>query len=109
MQLLDLPWERPWSLIDLGVDYDEKLLRAYYSTLILPNSPRPDQAEPIDHWKSMLETENPHFHVVLALDNSNAKIVGGLTFEYYPEVNCGFLTYCWIILLYNITLKLVDI
>lgn len=76
--------------------------------------------EPLEHWVRMLTPEGKNdlrtedLHVLLALkyttgsssnNNSNNAItsnqsnrirpdvVGGLTFEYFPITNCGFLTY----------------
>lgn len=40
--LLELPWERPWTLVDLGEDYDLELLQRFYKDIVTPNSPRKD-------------------------------------------------------------------
>jgi len=48
--VLDLPWERPWTVVDLWEDFDDKLLYKFYqhfysislpdraSTLLLPKT-----------------------------------------------------------------------
>ena len=33
--LFDLPWERPWTLVDLREDYDAELLQKFYNTCVM--------------------------------------------------------------------------
>jgi hypothetical protein len=37
--LLELPWERPWTLLDLWEDYDVELLYKFYQNFYVPCFP----------------------------------------------------------------------
>jgi hypothetical protein len=109
--LLDLPWERPFTIVDLHEHFDLELLVTFYQDLLLPcYRERPEELDSLDSWLELLSPKhkNPtsssnelvEFHLLLALkysddeeENSKPMIAGGLAFEYYPGNNCGFLTY----------------
>jgi len=38
IRLLDLPWERPWYLIELSEDFDRSLLVRFHSELVAPHT-----------------------------------------------------------------------
>ena len=44
IRLLDLPWERPWYLVELSEDYDRSLLERFHSELVVPAT-SPDGAD----------------------------------------------------------------
>ena len=109
--LLDLPWERPFTIVDLHEHFDLELLVTFYQDILLPlYRDRMDELDSLDAWLELLSPKhknpsNPRgdmveFHLLLALqysedeeENSKPMIAGGLAFEYYPGNNCGFLTY----------------
>ncbi|EGC29065.1 hypothetical protein DICPUDRAFT_5127, partial [Dictyostelium purpureum] len=121
--LLDLPWNRPWTLLDLRDSFDSKqLITKFYNQVLVPNYPGINELEPLDVWFKMLPTsseqqqqkeqkqkqqdtqlliDNEDFHLLVALryheDEDTSKqepiICGGLAFEYHKETNCGLLTY----------------
>jgi hypothetical protein len=43
IRLLDLPWERPWYLIELSEDFDRSLLERFHGELVAPHT-QPDGA-----------------------------------------------------------------
>jgi hypothetical protein len=109
--LLDLPWDRPFTIVDLHEHFDLELLVTFYQDILLPcYRDRMDELDSLDAWLELLSPKhknpsNPlgdmvEFHLLLALqysedeeENSKPMIAGGLAFEYYPGNNCGFLTY----------------
>ncbi|KAF2068992.1 hypothetical protein CYY_009691 [Polysphondylium violaceum] len=104
--LLDLPWgaSKPWTLVDLRDDYDQDLMDRFYNELMLPNFPMKNELEPLSNFVTALEREtyNPNLsevHVLLALRWPNESsdlqptIGAGIIFEYYPNTNCGLLSY----------------
>jgi hypothetical protein len=38
IRLLDLPWERPWYLVELSEDYDRSLLERFHTELVVPTT-----------------------------------------------------------------------
>eukprot|EP01133_Synstelium_polycarpum_P004220 gene4220-4916_t len=103
--LLDLPWERPWTLLDLRDTFDaQPLVVKFYNEILAPNFQASDELEPLESWLSMLPgsqksgaTEDFHLLVALRYPDDNVGqvpiICGGLVFEYHSAVNCGLLTY----------------
>lgn len=106
--LLELPWERPWTLLDLREDYDVRLLYSFYQNFMVPSFPSKDDRVPLSQWIQFLSSDdNPFFedfHVLLALDYpvsspnlsnkiSEPIILGGCSFSYFAGSNCGFISY----------------
>eukprot|EP01112_Ceratiomyxa_fruticulosa_P007413 TRINITY_DN1920_c0_g1_i1.p1 TRINITY_DN1920_c0_g1~~TRINITY_DN1920_c0_g1_i1.p1 ORF type:complete len:462 (+),score=107.53 TRINITY_DN1920_c0_g1_i1:562-1947(+) len=96
--------------VDLGENFDEGLIRKYYTELAIPNIKITSELEPVENWIALCKDQcdpnvvstPPFFHLLVAFDlkpGSNEKdlhsleIMGGLSFEYYPKSNCGLLTY----------------
>jgi hypothetical protein len=102
--LLELPWERPFTLVDMKEQLDLELLVGFYQDMVIGNSNgRIDEIDTLESWLNRLskytDTKND-FHLVLALkysqdahEHSKPIVVGGLVFEYYHSENCGLLTY----------------
>eukprot|EP01132_Coremiostelium_polycephalum_P011114 gene11114-13598_t len=112
ISLLDLPWERPWTLLDLRESYDShQLIVKFYNELLVPNFSGPNELESLENWLNMLPNgasdrsastriSTEDFHLLVALrypdddqPESSPIICGGLAFEYHRQVNCGLLTY----------------
>lgn len=105
--LLDLPWERPWTLVDLWEDFDAQLLYKFYQNFYVKNFPDKAQREPLSTWLNLLSVENrddpsiEDFHVLVALQHPtssttktpSSNILGGLMFTYYTTNSCGLLSY----------------
>lgn len=110
--LLDLPWTRPWSLVDLWEDFDAQLLYKFYQNSYASHFPDRAQREPLSTWLQLLSDESrdsltiEDFHVLLAIEypilsgstaaatkTTTTNILGGLIFTYYPTTSCGLLSY----------------
>jgi GNAT superfamily N-acetyltransferase len=106
--LLDLPWERPFTIVDLAEHFDLELLVQFYQDLLVPAyAGRLEELDSLDSWLSLLSPKHKGqtdddivFHLLLALkysddeeENSKPVIAGGLALEYFPGNNCGFLNY----------------
>ncbi|EGG17766.1 hypothetical protein DFA_08765 [Cavenderia fasciculata] len=57
--LLDLPWERPWTLLDIrdshGHEDCQQLAIRFYNEVLLPNYAQNEELEPLESWLNMLE------------------------------------------------------
>lgn len=109
--LLDLPWERPFTIVDVAEHFDLELLVQFYQDLLVPAyATRPEELDSLETWLGLLSPkhkvnnanteEDSVFHLLLALkysddeeENSKPIIAGGLALEYFTGNNCGFLNY----------------
>lgn len=107
--LLELPWERPWTLVDLWEDFDAQLLYKFYQNFYVAAFPDKAEREPLSKWLQLLSDEsreNPSvedFHVILALMTARQSgrsgpggvpsILGGVVFNFSTTISCGLLTY----------------
>lgn len=109
--LLDLPWNRPWSLVDLWEDFDAQLLYKFYQNSYAAQFPDRADREPLSTWLQLLSDESrdslaiEDFHVLLAIEYpilsgstaatklTTTNILGGLIFTYYPSTSIGLLSY----------------
>lgn len=110
--LLDLPWTRPWSLVDLWEDFDAQLLYKFYQNSYATQFPDRADREPLSVWLQLLSDASrdslsiEDFHVLLAIEypilvgssaatmkTTTTNILGGLIFTYYPSTSCGLLSY----------------
>lgn len=110
--LLDLPWERPFTIVDVAEHFDLELLVQFYQDLLVPAyATRPEELDSLETWLSLLSPKHKAqssanidddsvFHLLLALkysedeeENSKPIIAGGLALEYFSGNNCGFLNY----------------
>lgn len=102
--LLALPWERPWTLLDIRKDFDAQLLYQFYHNFYETIFPYKTQRVPLTTWFQLLSDENrddpsvEDFHVLLAIQiptvpKAPTTILGGFTFTYYISINCGLLSF----------------
>lgn len=102
--LQDLPWAvKPsdqWVYINLGRNYDEQLLTAWYNTVFKPNFPLEDEVESLESLQAGLlavpaEDDAMLLEIVLAVRwaGTQVEIGGGVVFEYYFDSNCGLVSF----------------
>ncbi|KAF2072207.1 hypothetical protein CYY_006473 [Polysphondylium violaceum] len=110
--LLDLPWERPWTLVDLcdsssSIVSQKPMISKFYHEILVPNFSRNHlvDLEPLENWFNMLsgqqkKNSTEDFHLLVALrypENDDSiqepTICGGISFEYHKTTNCGLITY----------------
>jgi hypothetical protein len=104
--LLELPWERPWTLVDLWEDFDAQLLYKFYQNHYVLSYPDKAEREPLSKWLQLLSDDSrddpsiEDFHVLLALQypyktgsKISPTILGGVQFVFYTSNSSGLLTY----------------
>lgn len=82
----------------LSAAYSEDLLKNFYYRIFVPAFPLFDEREDFELWSSLLREKSspPLSEIVLSgyrLGEADPVIVGGQGVEYYPESQCGLLTY----------------
>jgi len=93
-----------FEFVDLRKNYNKELLIKFYNDMMVPNFGQfEDELEDVEIWIDLLENQKSDqqfaLHVLLALqktteDGAEKKtILGGCACEYYPQSNCGLLTY----------------
>ena len=100
--LLELPWEREWTLVDLYECSDVALLYSFYHSQKLWDDTSPKR-ETLASWVSMLESREErklvNLHIILALEypsNSSGirpSVVGGAVSKYFSQINCALVTH----------------
>jgi len=87
---------------DLRKDYDKELLKSFYNTMMVPNFGQfEDELEDVEIWIDQLENQDSkkefNLHILLVQDkdatDDASRLMGGCACEYYPQSNCGLLTY----------------
>ncbi|EFA76800.1 histidine kinase [Heterostelium album PN500] len=120
--LMDLPWSRPWTIIDLHSTPNpicEQLATRFYHEVLVPNFSGENELDSLESWISMLPgnggsnnngnnnnsnsssggVTKQDFHLLVSLRyldddiTQQPMICGGLVFEYHSDVNCGLLSY----------------
>jgi len=90
-----------FEFVDLRQNYNKELLVRFYDTMMVPNFGQfEDELEDVEIWIELLESPKSedqfNLHILLALQKDGAEkktILGGCACEYYPQSNCGLLTY----------------
>jgi len=87
---------------DLRKHYDRDLLKLFYDTMMVPNFGQfEDELEDVEIWIELLEKQESknefNLHVLLVINkdaiDEASRLMGGCACEYYPQSNCGLLTY----------------
>jgi hypothetical protein len=87
------------ELVDLALNYSEKLLKNFYYEVYLPAFPIKDEREDFEAWQRSLicpAPEGPATHIIIGgynLQTSQPVIAGGQAVEYYVKSNAGLMTY----------------
>jgi GNAT superfamily N-acetyltransferase len=76
-------------IVDVSAE-DRELLERFYRDLYLPEFAA--QREPLEAWLAALDGEGGYRMFVRVVLDGDA-ILGGVTYELYPESGCGFVTY----------------
>ena len=111
--LLDLPWDRPFTIVDLFESVDFELMVSYYEMMRKVYG-RTNTAT-LEEWLNLVKTSKSmstqirtragsalgtqaELHVLLALhyseherEHAKPRVAGGLSFCYLEDVNCGFI------------------
>lgn len=100
--LLELPWEREWTLVDLYECSDVALLYSFYHSQKLWAEYGPKR-EMLASWVSMLESREErklvNLHIILALEYPSSSsgirptVVGGAVSKYFSQINCALVTH----------------
>jgi len=87
----------PPALINLRTSYDRDLLHRFYNELMVPSFGMfSDELESVDVWEENLRSNSSKYtlHVIMAMESiASNTILGGVAVEFYPESQCGLLTY----------------
>jgi len=99
-QLIDA---KDFEFVDLRQNYNKDLLVKFYNDMMVPNFGQfEDELEDVEIWVNLLENQKSDeefsLHILLALEKgtngaTTDTILGGCACEYYPQSNCGLLTY----------------
>jgi len=89
------------QVIDMREQYDAALLKQFYDTLMVPSfGIFDDELEDLETWIELLTKPKGasvfNLHVLLVFegtDKERKRVIGGSACEYYPNSNCGLLTY----------------
>jgi len=89
-----------YQVIDMREHYDAPLLKQFYDNLMVPSFGLfDDELEDLETWIELLSKPKDavfNLHVLLLFeghDKERKRVVGGSACEYYPNSNCGLLTY----------------
>ena len=103
--LLNLPWERPWTIIDLYECNDVSLLYTFYHAYTLWQISYRQQRESLAAWVNLLTHDDRDslqpeiLHIALALtypkDSKTIRpsIVGAAIMKYFNRNNCALVTH----------------
>ena len=102
--LLELPWSREWTLVDLYESSDVALLYSFYHSRILweLDGHIGRRRETLAAWVSLLESREEqriNLHIILALEylssssGTRPTVVGGVVSKYFSQINCALVTH----------------
>ena len=76
-------------IVDVAAE-DEELLERFYRELYLPEFAA--QREPLEAWQSALAGDQP-YRMFVRVVVERGEILGGISYELYPQSGCGLVTY----------------